>query len=156
MLDSSGNFWQGHIAEVLIYDEALSPAKQREVEEYLREKYSLDPELPGVEGLGAWFRADKLTGLSDNDPVETWYDSSGKWRLAEQDDPDKQPVYKATGVAGRPSVRYDGTDGWPCGARRAFSGIPAAQRASSRPADQLDVTTSAAISSSGATLPFAT
>ena len=58
----------------------------------------------------AWFDANELTGLSDDDPVASWPDLSGHGNDAAHATGSKKPTYK-TGVAnGLPAVWFDGTD----------------------------------------------
>lgn len=62
-----------------------------------------------LSGLAVWFKADAITGLSDNDPVSTWNDSSGNSRNATQTGT-LRPTYQTAEQNGLPIVRSDGSD----------------------------------------------
>ena len=62
-----------------------------------------------VSGLKAWFAADQITGLNDNDPVGTWSDLSGNGHNVSNTG-DARPTYKTGIQNGLPVVRFDGTD----------------------------------------------
>lgn len=64
-------------------------------------------DLPDLE---LWARADTLTGLSDDDPIQTWPDESGKGNDLTQATSGKRPLYKINVLNGRPVVRFDGVD----------------------------------------------
>lgn len=61
-------------------------------------------------GYVAWFKADGITGLNDGDPVGTWTDSSPNGKHATQSTGSFRPSYKTNIIAGKPVVRFDGTD----------------------------------------------
>lgn len=61
-----------------------------------------------VAGLHIWLKADAITGLSDNDPVATWSDSSGNANDATQASAPNRPIYKTGIVNSLPVVRFDG------------------------------------------------
>jgi hypothetical protein len=65
----------------------------------------------GTGALVLWMKADKITGLNDNDPVETWRDASGYGNDALQSDAAQRPVYKSSGRNGVPTVEFGGPDG---------------------------------------------
>lgn len=65
--------------------------------------------LPVTAGLVARYAAETLL-LADNAAVATWADSSGNGRDLAQPTPSRQPLFRATGIAGRPAVEFDGTD----------------------------------------------
>lgn len=74
-----------------------------------RASYFTAPFSPDdISGLQIWLKADAITGLSDNDPVATWEDSSS----ANHDftEATNRPVYKTNIVNGKPVVRFDGTN----------------------------------------------
>lgn len=51
-----------------------------------------------------------IAGLADGDPVARWDDASGNDRHAGQPVAERQPVYRAAGLNGRPTLRFDGLD----------------------------------------------
>ena len=65
----------------------------------------------GTGALVLWMKADNITGLNDNDPVETWRDASGYGNDASQSDAAQRPVYKSSGRNGVPTVEFGGPDG---------------------------------------------
>lgn len=65
--------------------------------------------VPPVAGYEAWWAADNITGLVNNDPVSSWDDLSGNSHDATQGTGGLQPVYKTGIINGLPVVRFDGT-----------------------------------------------
>lgn len=63
---------------------------------------------PDIAGLKLWLKADAITGLSDNEPVSSWPDSSGLGNDAVQPSAQKQPTYKVNVLNRKPTVRFDG------------------------------------------------
>lgn len=63
-----------------------------------------------IAGLVAWYKADAIGGLSDNDPVATWADSSGNGRDATQGTAANKPTYQTGEVNSLPCVRFDGSN----------------------------------------------
>ena len=74
---SPGNFWQGDIAEVLIYDRALSGMERHQVEEYLMRKYgsvpNLAPSPPTASPNGGLFTGSVEVSLTTTTPGATVY-----------------------------------------------------------------------------------
>jgi len=68
-------------------------------------------DLPSIASWVALFEANRLTGLSDADPVSTWTDASGNARNATQT-LTKRPTFKAaaSGINSQPIVRFDGVN----------------------------------------------
>lgn len=60
-------------------------------------------------GLILWLKADAL-GLSDNDPVASWTDSSGEGNNAVQASGSAQPLFKTNVLNSLPVIRFDGSD----------------------------------------------
>ncbi|MFO7773193.1 MAG: right-handed parallel beta-helix repeat-containing protein [Dehalococcoidia bacterium] len=65
---------------------------------------------PVASGLVLHLDADAITGLSDGDPVATWPDLSGEGNDATQGTPADQPEWVEDALAGKPVVRFDGSD----------------------------------------------
>ena len=63
-----------------------------------------------IAGLRLWLQADKIGGLSDGDPLETWPDSSGNGVVVTQATESKRPLLKNNQINGLPVVRGDGLD----------------------------------------------
>lgn len=59
--------------------------------------------------LRLWLEADQITGLADNDPVDTWNDESGNGYDATIT-LTKRPLYIASAVNSLPAVRFDGSN----------------------------------------------
>jgi hypothetical protein len=66
------------------------------------------PRSVGAGTLAAWYRADK--GITISTGVSQWNDLSGKNRHLTQATGTKQPLYIASAIAGKPAVRFDGSD----------------------------------------------
>ena len=107
----------GEIAEILVYDRQLTPAETAAVNAHLAEKYGLEqaaePALPlpeGVplDGLVLSLDAGLLSG-SDGAPVSVWEDNSGAGPDATASG-SSRPTLVASGIGGRPAVRFDGVD----------------------------------------------
>ncbi|MCC5808288.1 MAG: chitobiase/beta-hexosaminidase C-terminal domain-containing protein [Opitutales bacterium] len=77
-------------------------------------------DLPGLVG---WFKADALSGLSGDDPVAHWPDSSARGNHAIQDEEDAQPVFQPGVINGLPAVRFNGTSHQLSLPHTAFSGM---------------------------------
>jgi hypothetical protein len=142
MRQAMTNYMTGYISEVIVYDRALTTAEVTDVESYLYDKYNLglqvmtkktvtvkhqvnvdvSPTQPdSISGLAAWFKADSLA-LSDGDAVTTWNDSSSNAYNVTQASAGAKPTYKATGLNGQPTVRFDGSDVLVSTATPTFSG----------------------------------
>ncbi len=105
-----GNYWDGPVAEVIVYQAPLTGNDRNKVEKYLGQKYALPvADVPaGVAGLQVWHRADSL-GLTDGAPVPTWPDVSGHGFTATPTAATPvPPIFKV--VNGLPAVRFTGTN----------------------------------------------
>lgn len=65
---------------------------------------------PPTSGLVARWESDSITGLSNNDPVATWPDTSGNSRDATQSSSSLKPLYKTNILGGKPALLFDGSD----------------------------------------------
>lgn len=110
------DFLNGLIAEVILYNVALSDGDINLVENSLRDKYDLpnpadvltDPTT--ITGCKLWLKADVLV-LSDGDPVATWPDSSGLGNDATQATSGNRPTFQTNEInTSLPVVRFDGGD----------------------------------------------
>jgi len=54
-----------------------------------------------------WLKADAITGLSDNDPVAAWNDSSDNGNNATQSVVANKPIYKAAAINGEPAIQFN-------------------------------------------------
>ena len=64
---------------------------------------------PEENGLVLHLDASAITGLNDNDPIETWQDLSGSGNNATQATLGNRPIYKTNVLNGQPVVRGDGS-----------------------------------------------
>lgn len=133
------SFWnegmfQGEIAEVIVYDRALSDEERAVVETYLDGKYGLglglaDSEPPPppeeeepppppadvpaglpVDGLELFLNAGTAAGYFDEGaPVTLWQDQSDAAMDAVTDE-DTAPLLVTDGIGGEPVLRFDGID----------------------------------------------
>jgi len=103
---------RGDIAEMIVYDRALSLSERTSVEKYLGTKYGLRlARTPrSVRGLRMWLDASQISGLGEGAAVALWPDQSGLGNNSTQSDPTRQPTYHTNGAGGRPVVRFDGVD----------------------------------------------
>lgn len=60
--------------------------------------------------LVAKFASDEIVGLSDNDPVASWPDTSGSGFAAGNGTASARPLYKTNIQASKPGVLFDGVD----------------------------------------------
>ena len=119
-------FWQGDIAEILVFPTALSPQDRRKVEKYLSDKWAIT--IPTVDEFyiqslapALWLDAsdpntlfDSVTGgnlVGADGPVARWEDKSGNGRHATQSTADKQPKRKLAEMGGKDALYFDGGDG---------------------------------------------
>ncbi len=58
----------------------------------------------------AWYDADAIEGLIDDDTVATWEDISANSYDATQSTESLKPLYKTSIINGKPVIRFDGTD----------------------------------------------
>jgi hypothetical protein len=69
-----------------------------------------------IPDLGLWLDAQDPRGngvpLVNATAVTTWSDKSGLGNHATQNTPDRRPLYVDSGLNGRPSMRFDGTNDW--------------------------------------------
>lgn len=108
--------WPGYIAEMLVWDRALTSSERSDGKAVLSSKYSLtltsdpSPFTPNdlSTNLLGWWDASQLTGLSDDDPIDTLPDLSGNgndWEASGA----SRPIYKAGIYNSLPTIRFDGT-----------------------------------------------
>ena len=104
--------WQGDIAEILIYNRALSSGEEKQVGYYLSKKYNLATTyniLPVQRGLALRVDASEITGVANGDQLNTWQDSSGATNNAVRQTGSSAgyPKYITSGINGRPVVRFN-------------------------------------------------
>jgi autotransporter-associated beta strand protein len=104
--------WQGDIAEILIYDRALTGDEENQVGYYLGNKYGLTTNykaLPVSSGLVLRMDASQITGTADGAQLDTWTDTSGAQNNADRQGGSSTgyPKYVASGINGKPAVRFN-------------------------------------------------
>jgi hypothetical protein len=113
-------YWDGDIAEILIYEHALSTDEMAQVEEYLADRYRVnytgadEQNVTEVAGLAMWLRADGgcYQNIYANKPavdsgvVRFWADSSSETNDAVAVEP---PTLATNQVNGYPALDFDGT-----------------------------------------------
>ncbi len=119
-----GRPWKGHVAELIVYSNALTAAQRNAVGLYLSEKYGItntayrtpDAPPPITNGLTAWFNANDLVGLGDGDPVTEWTDSLGNGIVLDRNGlGGAAPVLQTNApgfLNGKPSVSFNGNALW--------------------------------------------
>ncbi|MFC1771068.1 LamG-like jellyroll fold domain-containing protein, partial [Candidatus Margulisiibacteriota bacterium] len=129
----------GNIAELIVFDDAITDAERQDIEEYLAEKWDIDYDnsgdtdvfpfdpklekvpaksdsLPVTQNLAIWLDGSEPHGvstsvnLSDNDPLMTWVDYSGNSRHVDQKGSTKRPIYNTSALNGKSVLRFDGID----------------------------------------------
>ena len=93
---SAYGFYNGDIAEVIIFDTALSTTDRARVESYLAAKW-------GISGVHA-------PATATNDPVGAWLDKSGNNRHATSSTASQRPTLSATTQNSRRLLSLDGSD----------------------------------------------
>jgi len=126
---ATGNYYQGFLGEVIVYNVALSQANQQLVEGILACKWGLQNQLPsshpyystcptgtesanlnGISGLSAWYDASDQATLSTT-PTTTviaWNDKSGNGENL-GNAIGAQPTYTASSINGLGSMTFDGS-----------------------------------------------
>ena len=93
---TAANFLTGYIAEIIVFNTALSTSDRARVEAYLANKWSI-----------ANVHAPAVTA---SDPVGYWRDRSGNGRHATQSTAASRPVVQPSQINSRAVIRFDGTD----------------------------------------------
>lgn len=108
-------FWDGDLAEILIYKSINSDADRTTIYNYLSSLYSISVTSPTLtyaptdfSGLQAWWKMDAL-GLNDGDPISSVTDSSGNSKTLSAAG-SVRPTFKTNIYNGLGVARFDGTD----------------------------------------------
>lgn len=96
----------GDIAEIVIYNVAISETDRLAVETYLDNKYKITnrPLL--------WLSADSGITKDESDYVSGWIDQSGNGFNASQGTGTNQPLWVDNQLNGKPIIRFDGNDNY--------------------------------------------
>jgi hypothetical protein len=89
-------FWNGPIAEYIVFNRALTRAELARVESYLATKW-------GISGV-------HTPATATSDPVGAWLDKSGNARHVTQATSASRPTFLPTGISSKPALNFDGTD----------------------------------------------
>ena len=113
-----GNFAHVDMAELLIYDSALSGANVDTNESYLATRYDVTLETNGTQLL--WLKSDTEIyqeiaatnpAVADNDTVGYWKDQSGKGNnVTSVSDGTQRPTIQTDQINAYPVVRFDGVN----------------------------------------------
>ncbi len=109
-----GTGYQGDVAEMLIYNRALTTAERRRVGRYLAEKYGMVATAYGKHDLPAsaadpllWYDVDSQLNVTNGLPILALTDFAGNNNTANQAT-NNSGVCVTNAVGGRPVVRMDG------------------------------------------------
>jgi hypothetical protein len=98
----------GQVAEIAVFNKALTDAERQNVEDAMNAKYALGKASPGGVAPGdcvSWWRADSLS-LADGDSVSSWPNSADGGPTASA--ASNQPIFKTNVINGKPVVRFSG------------------------------------------------
>ncbi len=103
--------YQGDMAEVLIYNQALSAPQRKSVENYLKLKFGMLEPTDAVirEGLTLHLDGDHVTTDTSGN-VESWDNRAGAGLSAIQTDSTKRPAAVSAELNGHGVVRFDGSN----------------------------------------------
>ena len=116
--------YAGVIAEILIYNRAVTDVERQSIENYLSEKYALwDPSLPVRSGLQLWLSADAINSNTayqipqvrlsgSNIYTSVWVDRSANGDNATQATTANQPLLLQNYLNGRPVVQFNGVNNY--------------------------------------------
>lgn len=119
------SYLNGDIAEIIIYNTALSDSNRQNVERYLDFKYNItgtgiaptrsvfltSPPIwspTNIAGCKLWLKADAGITKDGSDAVSVWADQSGNGNDATQGTGDYQPLWVDATLNGKPVIRFDG------------------------------------------------
>jgi hypothetical protein len=98
------NALNGDIAEVLLYNTAISDADRKQIESYFERKY-----LIPKQNLQQWYKTDaSCVTKNASNYVSEWKDQSGHGCDAIQPDSTQRPLWVDNSVNGYPVLRFDG------------------------------------------------
>jgi Concanavalin A-like lectin/glucanases superfamily/HYR domain/PKD domain len=102
------DYFYGDIAEMLVYDHALSRDDQQSLEGYLLDKYGISP-WPTSGEPRVWLRADQGAEFTAAGRLQWWDDQSGNDNSALQWYPGRNATWIPDAINGKPAVRFNGT-----------------------------------------------
>lgn len=119
---NSSRYFKGGIAEIIVFDHALSVLEREHLDSYLAEKYLVQepqatPTAPApsgpplqISGLSLWLDATQIFDGYDGMEIGAWLDLSGNNKHATQTDVNRKPRYRSNQVNGLPAVVFDGSN----------------------------------------------
>jgi hypothetical protein len=130
---SPGDFWDGVIQEILVFDKLISTQMRQKVEGYLAHKWGLASNLPSnhpykttapkktwepdnIASLVGWYDAYDDESLviyvdaGDQTLVNTWINKANTTITASQTTDTEKPLYSATARNSKPGLIFDGTN----------------------------------------------
>ena len=102
--DMSGNYMNGTIKEILIYNEAHGIEQRQSVEKYLRDKWYSANYLPT--GASLWLDAAPANFTLSGSAIQTWKDISVEANNFTQSAAWGQPIYSLDAVTGKYGVQF--------------------------------------------------
>ncbi|MBL0146962.1 MAG: T9SS type A sorting domain-containing protein [Chitinophagaceae bacterium] len=111
--------WQGHIAEIIVYDRALTDGERQSVETYLYNKYQLGTQaLPSACNVKLWLKADTgvftdagVTAATNGQDIQQWNDQSANGYNVTQTVAASKPIWEQYAFNGKPALFFDGSTG---------------------------------------------
>ncbi|NMA67736.1 MAG: hypothetical protein GX957_16145, partial [Clostridiaceae bacterium] len=106
--------YNGDIAEIIVYDKALTENELDQLEAYISQKYGIGEkkkisEIAPYNQLLAWYDASSLTGIvNDGEKVGYLPDKSGNGHSAVQFTSGNQPTWVKDAYNGKPTLRFSG------------------------------------------------
>ena len=99
------------VAELIVYNRAVSDSEKTLVENYLNVKYNIVKESTSIpsSGLQLWLKSDTGVVLNGSS-VNTWQDQSGNGNDAIQSNANRQPLFVNNELSGKPVIRFDGSN----------------------------------------------
>jgi hypothetical protein len=98
--------FNGQIAEVLVYNRALTDAERSQIEQQLMTKYGALPIPLVASGLRAWYRADYGVTKNASNQVSQVADLSGNGFHVRNADSTRWPGWTANAMNGAPALEY--------------------------------------------------
>ena len=102
------SFMNIDIAEMIVYNSALSDTNRLALDAYLQAKWIKPFEPTDIAGLAVWYDADDASTITKDvsDKVSLWEDKSGNGNHAEQTTGLVKPEYVSSGINSNPSILF--------------------------------------------------
>lgn len=108
--EGAGGFLTGSIAEIILYNRALSTTEIRDINRYLATKWAINISAPdNIGGLALWLDANDSSTITESGGlVSQWDDKSGNGNDALQGTGANQPLLVNNLFSGKAAIRFDG------------------------------------------------